>query len=185
MNSNTNDENFKGTPRDYSSPLREFVESDSRHKDKITEIRKGYYPLVARIVLLSLLLDFISLAIYIAVIYFSLGSPAVYFITIFILKTVVLLYTAITMTYRWSQTYFQFEGNRLVRLVGVYNPQQTVYNLNELNSVEVRMSFLGRILKYGHLSLIFKLQNGLQKQVEIPYAVEPLKLKSYISKYLD
>jgi len=180
----TNDVHY-GSVRDFSSPFRQFIDQDGSHADKVSEIRKGYYPLIARIAIMAIFLDLLLLILFTIFFYFSTGlSLLAILVIITILKLAYFCYFAVNITYRWSQTYFQFENNRLIKLVGVYNPQQTIYNLHELNSVEVKIGILGRMLKYGHLILFFKLQGGEQQQLQIPYVIEPLKLKSYLSKYL-
>lgn len=173
-----------GSQRNFSSPFREFVDNNATHKDKVTEIRKGYYPLVARVLLISCILDFLLfISLWIA---FSINQDTIIFVLAILLVTkfACFLYYVFSITVNWSQTYFQFDDNHLIKMVGVYNTQQTVYNLNELNSVDFQISVLGRLLKYGHLTLVFKLQDGASQRVEIPYAIEPEKLKNYLSKYL-
>lgn len=153
--------------------------------EKITEVRKGYYPLVARIVIISVIFDLILLLISLSMASLDYQIENVWIIIIQIVKWLLLFYYAAFITWKWSQVYFRFEGNHLVKYIGLYNPQQVEYNLKNLDSVATKISLLGRILKYGHLDLTFQMQDGTHQKIEIPYVVEPQKLKSYISKYLD
>jgi len=153
-------------------------------KDKVTEIRKAYYPLVARILLMSVLFDLFLIIIFFIVQSISQNYIMIAIIILILVKIVVLAYYAIFTTFKWSQVYYQFDENRLIKLTGVYNPQETVYNLNNLYSVDAHVSILGRLLKYGHITLVFQVQDGEKQKVEIKHVIEPMECKKYFSKFL-
>ncbi len=75
--------------------------------ESIVEINKAYYPLIARIVLVSVGLDVLFFIAYI-----SFQSAKLFlgvWIAIYLVKILVFVYLAANAAYRWTGTYYHID----------------------------------------------------------------------------
>ncbi|MFA7244146.1 MAG: PH domain-containing protein [Patescibacteria group bacterium] len=154
---------------------------------KITEIRKAYYPLIVKIILLSFLFDVVLFIVFIILL--SLTSDRVVLFYLFLIliaaKLAVLSVIAIKMTFAWTFIFYHIEDNRLIQYRGFYNPEEVIFNLNNLYSIDAYSSYLGRVLKYGDLSLTFINNVNNEKDIiQIWGIVEPFQYKKYFQQFL-
>lgn len=160
-----------------------------KSQNQIIEIRKAYYPLIFRIFGIYVILDIIVLIVWITLI--SSGalsgqetSSYIWLAVLFLIKFIIVFIMAIRLTVSWTFTYFHIEADNLVKKQGFYTPKETLYSLNQIYSVEAYSSPLGRIFKYGDLTLVFSTKGDNHERVDIWGIVEPFKYRDYFREYL-
>lgn len=162
---------------------------DNRSENQIVEIRKAYYPLVFRIFGIYVIIDIFVLIAWTIIIATGAVSgqeiaSLIWLAILFLIKFIIIFVLAIRLTVDWTFTYYHIESDNLVKLQGFYTPKETLYSLNQIYAVEAYSGFLGRILKYGDLTLTFSTQGDSREKVRIWGIVEPFKYRDYFRKYL-
>lgn len=156
-------------------------------EDKIVEIRRAYYPLIIRIISFFFIIDLIYLIVIIAS-FNSLGQDynvSIFALIFLVVKFIIFIIFTIKMTASWTLEYYHIEGNNLIRYRGFYNPQETIFNLKNLYSIDAFSSYLGRVLKYGDIKLTVMNNQDKKETIEINGVVEPFKYRKYFQKYLN
>jgi len=155
--------------------------------EKIVEIRKAYYPLIIRILFLFLIIDLIYLILIITS-FNALGQDyniSLFALILLVVKFIIFIFLTVRMTASWTLEFFHLEGDNLIRYKGFYNPQETVFNLKNLYSIDAYSSYPGRVLKYGDIKLTVMNNQDKKEAIEIRGIVEPFKYKKYFQKYLN
>lgn len=162
---------------------------DDKIQNQIVEIRKAYYPLIFRIFGVYIMLDVIVLIIWILLIATNAvngqdSSSYIWLAVLFLIKFIIIFVLAIKLTVNWTFTYYQIETDNLVKKQGFYTPKETLYSLNQIYSVEAYSGVLGRIFKYGDLTLVFSTKGDNREKVHIWGIVEPFKYRNNFREYL-
>ncbi len=153
---------------------------------KIVEVRKAYYPLLARVVLLSIIFDVALIFAILLSLYANWSSLYIVYLatTLILVKTILLIIYAIKTTMAWTLVFYYIDQDKLIMNEGFYNPKETIYSLNNLNSVETYSNYLGRLLKYGDITLRFLGAENQIQEISLWGVVEPFKYQKYFQKYL-
>ena len=162
---------------------------NNKSQNQIVEIRKAYYSLIFRIFGIYIIIDIIVLIVWMILIATSTISGQeifsfIWLAFLFLIKSIIIFILAIRLTVDWTFTYYHIESDNLVKLQGFYTPKETLYSLNQIYAVEAYSGFLGRILKYGDLTLTFSAQGDNRAKVHIWGIVEPFKYRDYFREYL-
>lgn len=154
---------------------------------KIVEIRKAYYPLIIRLISLFFVIDLVYLIV-IILSFNALGQDynvSVFALVLLLIKFLLFIVFAIRMTASWTLEFYHIDGDNLIRYRGFYNPQETIFNLKNVYSIDAYSSYLGRILKYGDIKLTVMNNQDKKETIDIGGIVEPFKYKRYFQKYLN
>jgi uncharacterized membrane protein YdbT with pleckstrin-like domain len=162
---------------------------NNKLQNQIIEIRKAYYPLIFRIFSIYIIIDIIVLITWMIIIATGAVSEQeipsfIWLAILFLIKFIIIFILTIRMTIDWTFTYYHIENDNLVKLQGFYTPKETLYSLNQIYAVEAYSGFLGRIFKYGDLTLTFSTQGDSRERVRIWGIVEPFKYRDNFRKYL-
>lgn len=82
-----------------------------------------------------------------------------------------------------SSSHFLTE-KELVSRHGVINPDEKIYNLEKLQTIEVRQNWLGRLLKYGTLHLVIA-SSDYYENVYVRGIADPKKYERYLRQSFD
>jgi membrane protein YdbS with pleckstrin-like domain len=100
-----------------------------------------------------------------------------------IIKYVVLTFMALWLVTTWASRNIYISGHHLVISNGIENRKQTMHELQQLRSVEMRQSWLGRQMKYGTISLTFAV-SGYKRVVVLADMAHPRACADEIEKHL-
>lgn len=75
----------------------------------IVEINRAYYPLIARIALISIALDAVFFVLYLAL-QNSVQWPLGIWLAIYLVKIIIFLYLVTTAAYRWTGIYYHIDA---------------------------------------------------------------------------
>lgn len=153
--------------------------------ESIVEINRAYYPLIARIVLISVGLDVLFFILYF--IFRDTGISLAVWIIFYIIKICIFIYLAARAAYGWTGTYYHIDEKNglLIKKVGVHFPKETAYSLKNLHSVYTYQNPLSKLLKYGDLALTFTNREGNKEEMRIMEVVDPQSYKEFFDKYLS
>jgi len=102
-----------------------------------------------------------------------------------LIKDLVVSYFAIRYMGRLVRHHHYLEQGTLVEYTGFYSPNEKVYPLKNLMTVEIFTPFFfGPMMKYGSARLQF-MQNDTTEEVNLGMIVEPRQLRQYLSQYLS
>lgn len=152
--------------------------------ESIVEINKAYYPLIARIVLISVGLDVLFFALYMVL--QSTGTFLWIWVVFYLIKIVIFIYLSVRAAYGWTGTYYHIDeqSGLLIRKIGLHFPKETAYSLKNLHSVYSYQNPLSKVLKYGDLALTFTNREGNKEELRISEVVNPNSYKEFFDKYL-
>lgn len=154
--------------------------------DKLSEVRKAYYPLIIRIIGLSFIVDLLM----IFSLYFILTSEMIidyriiWTAVVFMVKVLIMSIITTKLAYEWTSKHYYINGDNLIKLEGIYYPNKTAYNLHDLFSVKIYQNILGKLLNYGCLSIKFRISSSKSKKIKIHHIVDPDEYQKYFEKYV-
>lgn len=127
-------------------------------------IRKSIALLAIRIILLELLFEIIyltwrSLIHFIPVsietmVTLNMVSLIIFIVLVTIIQNVILIYIILS----WSNYYYEFQENEIAHYSGILTKTKKSYRYQDIQSVTVKKSILGRLFNYGSITLFIPTQ---------------------------
>ena len=161
------------------------------HTDSVYVIRKSFPLLTVRIILVELLLEGIYLLWRIGVDFLPLASETRVFLhqfttVIFIFVTILQVFLLLVLFLRWSTDYYELQDDEVIKMSGVFSKNGKAFAYQNIQSITVRQSLLGRLLRYGTVYLYIPVlgQDIAFNEVPNPYAFIAL-IKKNMNKKAD
>lgn len=130
-----------------------------RDDSKMTYIiRKSFPLLVIRIILAELILegiyvgwrfgiDFLPIETDVKVLFHAITTG------VFIVVTILQIILLVVIFSKWMNEYYELQDDEIIQWTGILTKRGKSYQYNNLQSLTVHQSILGRLLKYGTVSM--------------------------------
>ncbi len=164
----------------------------TNEEDKCEEIpiKGSFFLLVSKLLIMLLLFELIYGAIYYTL---TLGislpfdlhhhvALLILFLELLKISLQLLFILQITLSWSYNMYYLLNNGKHLIKRTGIMNIKEDVYEMDNVRSITVNQSWLGRIFHYGDLSLKTSASGGYQVLVTMMGIHEPSKYEERIKK---
>lgn len=158
-------------------------------KPEVEPIRGSVTILITKLLVIVLFFEvFYLVADYIV----SLGIPLPFdlhhhaLLALFIaevIKIVFELYLIVNVTLSWANNTYHLEGKHIIKRTGVFHAEENVFPFENIRSVAVHQSFLGKICNYGDLTIKISASGGYNRDVVLMGIAYPKKFEELLNTY--
>lgn len=101
-----------------------------------------------------------------------------------IIKLILQLFFIVNITLSWSNIAYYLTGKHLTRKTGMFHVKEDLFHFDNIRSISVTQSFLGKIFNYGDITLMTSASGGYQEVVTISGVQNPKKYQQMIQQSL-
>lgn len=169
------------------------MEPESRNheerKQELEPIRGSIVTLVVKLAMLLFLFEVLYAAIYYFVnlgfsLPFDLHHHIAWSLFAFeILKILMELYLIVYVTLAWANNAYYLAGKHLIRRKGIVHVEEDVFHFDNIRSISVDQSFLGRIFHYGDITLKTSASGGYQGDIVMMEIADPKRYEEKLREY--
>lgn len=160
-----------------------------KNKSAVYVIRKSFPLLIIRIILVELILESIYLLWRIGIDFMFVAPDAKVFLhqfttVIFIAVTILQVFLLLVLVLRWSTDFYELQDDEVIKMNGIFSKNGKAFAYQNIQSITVRQSLLGRLLRYGTVYLYIPVlgQDIAFNEVPNPYAFIALIKKNMNNK---
>ncbi|MCL6096610.1 MAG: PH domain-containing protein [Patescibacteria group bacterium] len=100
-----------------------------------------------------------------------------------ILKLFAELYFIVNITLSWVNNTYYLTDKHLIQRRGIFRAEEDVFHFDNIRSISISQSIIGKILNYGDIILKTSASGGYQGDVVMSGVANPKKYEDIISKY--
>lgn len=152
-------------------------------------IRKSFPLLILRIIMVELLLESIYLLWRIGIDFMPFAVDTRTFLhqfttIIFIIVTILQVFLLLAIVLKWSNDYYELQEDEVIKMSGIFSKNGKAFAYQNIQSITVQQSFLGRMLRYGTVYLYIPVlgQDIAFNEIPNPYAFIALIKKNMNKK---
>ncbi len=151
-------------------------------------IRRTVTLLVVKIVTLLFLVNILFAALLVVSVTGFLSaewvsSYAAFLLIIFAAQCIFLAFFVARLVIDWMSTVYYIAGGHLIRQRGTLDTTETIFQLTDIDSVELKQSWIGRILNFGDVTVEFTIAR--EKEYVNLYAItNPRFYEDIFTKYV-
>ncbi len=152
-------------------------------------IRGSIVILAAKLILTLLLFDWIYLgAYYILNLAFDIPFEWHHHISAVLfgshlIKNVLEISFILYLTLSWANNMYLLTGKHLIRRRGIFGTQEDIFHFDNIRSISIYQSFLGKLFNYGDITLKTSASGGYQGDVIISEVSNPQKYEEILKGY--
>jgi len=145
---------------------------------------------VVLVIKLAVLLVIFELAYALADYIVTLGIPLPFDLhhhvelALFIVQAVKIifeLYLIANVTLSWANNTYLIAGKHIIRRRGILHAEEDVFHFDNIRSISINQSFLGKIFNYGDITLKTSASGGYQGDVVMVGIANPKKYEEVLS----
>lgn len=102
--------------------------------------------------------------------------------TIQIFKTFVATFLMVQLVIYWANNTYYFTGKHIIKRSGILNIKEEVYHYDNIRSIAINQSWLGKLFHYGDIYLKVSASGGYQDDVWLTGIENPHKYESMLKK---
>lgn len=158
-------------------------------KHELEPIRGSILILVAKLATALLLLDLLYVGIYyLLTLGFELPFNLHHHISllllfVFFLKFFMQLFLILNVTLSWANSAYYLAGKHLIRKSGILHIQEDVFHFDNIRSISINQSFLGKLFNYGDITVKTSASGGYQGDIVMTEIANPKKYEAVLRKY--
>jgi uncharacterized membrane protein YdbT with pleckstrin-like domain len=163
---------------------------------KKNNIQKSYHHIRGSVILLALriffslfVVDTVYAALLVLFLFTNYATEyhAYVFLLLWLLHTakfVLQAYVLLFLVIRWATITYYIHDHQLIRYQGAYQPDETIFELDFIKSVDLNESWLGRLLNYGNIILVVS-SSGYRQDVRLEGIADPQKYERIFRDYME
>ena len=98
-------------------------------------------------------------------------------------KIVLQLYLIVDVTLSWANSTYILAGKHIIRRRGILHVEEDVFHFDNIRSISINQSFLGKLFNYGDITLKTSASGGYQGDVVMVGIANPKKYEEILNKY--
>lgn len=98
-------------------------------------------------------------------------------------KIVLQLYLVVNVTLSWSNNTYILAGKHIIRRKGILHAEEDVFHFDNIRSISINQSFLGKLFNYGDITLKTSASGGYHGDVVMAAIANPKKYEEILNKY--
>ncbi len=99
------------------------------------------------------------------------------------LKFFVEICLVLTIVIPWASTHYYITDRQLIRYVGISRRDETIFDLENLKSIELHQGWFGRLFNYGNILLTFS-SSGYTEKTTLFGVYNPKKYERFLKEKL-
>lgn len=99
------------------------------------------------------------------------------------IKIVFELYLIANVTLSWANNTYLIAGKHIIRRTGILHVEEDVFHFDNIRSISINQSFLGKIFNYGDITLKTSASGGYQGDVVMVGVTNPKKYEEILNHY--
>ena len=156
-----------------------------KQKDLVEQIRGSIIVVVVKLIIILIIFEAIyELFFYFLSIQFALPIDWHHHISVGLLimsmmKVLLEVYFITSVFLAWAGNVWLLTGKHIIRRTGIFHTQEDVYHFDNLRTISVEQSLLGKIFNYGDITIKISASGGYQgdvslSQIENPHMYETM-----------
>jgi uncharacterized membrane protein YdbT with pleckstrin-like domain len=164
-------------------------QQNSELKPELEPIRGSIVVLVFKLAVILLFFEFIyAAADYIV----TLGIPLPFdlhhhvSLALFVVEAVKIvfqLYLIANVVLSWANNTYYLAGKHIIKRTGILHVEEDVFHFDNIRSISISQSFLGKLFNYGNITLKTSASGGYQGDVVMMGIANPKKYEEILNKY--
>ena len=164
-----------------------FQETDL--EKSVHHIRGSVFVLIFRVFIVAFLIETLYAFLLAALVYSKIGAAYTQSIleSLWLLQTVkfvIEIFLILNIVTRWATTTYYLRDDLLVRVTGIVEVKEDLYDLKNARTLVVEQTWLGRLLNYGTLRVTIA-SSGFREEVVLAAVSTPRLYEHWINQYLS
>jgi len=164
---------------------------ERNHEDKpiIEPIRGSLFILTSKILVILLLFDFLYIALFYVlnlgvILPFDLHHHlAVLFIIGQLLKIGLQVGLVLNVVLSWAGNVHHLTNQHIIKRTGIFNVNEEIYHYENIRSISINQSFMGKLFSYGDITLKTSASGGYQGDIVIVGVDNPKKYEEILKTF--
>ncbi len=98
-------------------------------------------------------------------------------------KIMLQLYLIVNVSLAWANNTYHLAGKHIVKRTGVLHIQEDVFPFENIRSIAVHQSFLGKLCNYGDLVIKISASGGYQRDIVLTGIARPRSQEEILNTY--
>ena len=99
------------------------------------------------------------------------------------IKLAIQLFLILHVCLSWANYEYHLSGKHIIRRKGIIHIQEDVFHFDNIRSISINQSFLGKVFNYGDITLKTSASGGYQGDIVLAGIASPKKYKEIIERY--
>ena len=95
-----------------------------------------------------------------------------------IVKSIVQIYSILVIVFRWIGRSYYIVDKKLIKRQGLFSVKEKIFDLNNIRSVTVNQSFLGKLLQFGDVVIETSASGGYMDKIILAAISNPQRFES-------
>lgn len=159
-------------------------EEQSEHD--FQQIRSSISILAMKLLLLLFLFEVIyAILFYVLTLAFNLPLEWHHHSSIILLvingfKIIVEFFFILYLFFQWEGISYFITKKHIIKRVGIFNSKEEIFHFENIRTITVKQSFLGKILHYGDIELKTSASGGYQEELVLVAINDPYKYEAHL-----